>query len=824
MHTTQKHLYMALLGFLLLTISCTAVPTQEAPKEAGSDDAPIELLQKKADEWQIVRELGKITSPMDDPLVPSYNVPAFTFARNGKVVWFNETYDRYVEVSSAVELTNALATAKPGDFIHLLDGVYQGNFVVDRSGRADKGIAMYGTRSAVLESPDMKSGYGLYLAVDYWTLFGFSIRKAGKGLVMDRASYNTVNGIEIYQIGEEGLHLRNFSSHNLIEKMWIHDVGLSNPQFGEGIYIGSAVSNWPVYTNNEPDRSDNNRIVGNLLGPNLAAEGIDVKEGTTGGVIRNNSFLTDHNLTADSWIDIKGNDYAVSHNLGAYETGSKFRVAVDVLHEVDNWGNNNSISDNQAFLMDELTPAPFFATERVEDGTTESTYLILVARLMPYTLSELAAYFPDSFQPVGAGTLLLREGILVGQNASLQITADDAVRVHMLSSPERYVSIVGYLSQITIRGLPDQKLDFASWDPIKKTPDSERSDGRAYIFAAGSRMDIDNASFSDLGYEEGTVSGVAWKSLRTNGETVMGRGDVTNSSFMRNYFGAYTFEAIEMRWIGNVFADNVKYGFDPHDFSNYFQTENNIARNNGSHGIIFSRGCSYNVIRGNESFDNAGHGIMLDDGKFLPDGDNERHHVVVPSNYNVIEDNFIMNNKDGIVLEGGEGNIVRNNTIISSQRYGLRFTDKVTDTLVINNTAANSGEIGLFIYEHSGNNEFRQNTIDQSPIGIVFQDTLQTTFIANTVKNIQGSAIVLRGDLPAFVIEDNTFSGSGPEPIRTEDMTGLDVEKLRKNNDFRRWRSPAPPILFFMALSVWLTIFIPPIFATLIRKIKPSRH
>ena len=394
----------------------------------------------------------------------------------------------------------------------------------------------------------------------------------------------------------------------------------------------------------------------------------------------------------------------------------------------------------------------------------------------------------------------------------------------LLSSPEHYVSIVGYLSHISISGSPNQTLDFESWDPIKAIPDLERSDGRAYILAVGSRMDIDNAAFSDLGYEEGTVSGVAWKSLRINDETTVGRGDVTNSQFVRNYFGAYTFETIEMRWIGNVFADNIGYGFDPHDFSNYFQFENNIARNNGSHGIIFSRGCSYNVIRGNQSFGNAGHGIMLDDGKVIPDGDNPRYFVPVPSNYNIIEDNLVMNNLDGIVLEGGAGNIVRNNVITGLHRYGLRFKDNVTDTLVIGNTIENSERFSLFIYNHSSGNVFRNNTIGYSSDGIVFQDAPQNTFTANTVSNIKGSAIILKGDVSASVIDNNTISGSGPKPIRTEHMTGLDVEKLRKSNDFSHWRTPAPAILLPLSLSVWLAIFIPPIFMTLRRKRKPSQH
>jgi hypothetical protein len=63
------------------------------------------------------------------------------------------------------------------------------------------------------------------------------------------------------------------------------------PGYGEGVYIGSAVSNWPCYGNTDgADRGHRVQVVGNHLGPNIAAELIDVKEGTTGGLISGNTF------------------------------------------------------------------------------------------------------------------------------------------------------------------------------------------------------------------------------------------------------------------------------------------------------------------------------------------------------------------------------------------------------------------------------------------------------------------------------------------------------------------------------------------------------
>ncbi|MEZ4865383.1 MAG: right-handed parallel beta-helix repeat-containing protein [Caldilineaceae bacterium] len=807
------------LGLSLTTGRARATTTQEEGTPAA--DRAF-LLEQKANEWQIVRELGLLTAAPDTQFLPTYDTLPFTVKADGKVSVEDVTYDRYVEVSSAAELTRALAKAEAGDFIHLLDGLYPDNFAIERSGLTDKPIALYGSRQAVLDGQSLESGYGLHLMADHWLLMGFTIRNAAKGLMTDGANHNLIRGLELYQIGDEALHLRTFSSHNRIEKLWIHDTGLVNPVYGEGVYIGSAVSNWPTYTEDKPDRSDNNLVIGNVLGPHLTAEGVDLKEGTTGGAVQNNTFLTDDKLMADSWIDIKGNDYTVSRNLGAYYTGSKFRMAVDLQQPAVGWGQNNAVYENQAFGIHDTTPKPFFvtttsATEQVRKSFTKSAYLILPARPLPYTLSEIAAYFPASVQSLGPATLFLQENILVGRNAALQITTDDAARVRMLSTPERFVTINSVLGQITIKGAPELRLDFEAWDAVNAQPDLTREDGRSYILAVGSRMDIDYAGFFDLGYEEGTVSGVAWKSLAIDGGSVLGRGDVSHSHFIRNYFGAYTFEAVEMHWIANTFANNIKYGFDPHDFSNYFLTEDNLAYGNGSHGIIFSRGCDYNILRRNKSYDNVGHGIMIDDGKVIPDGDNVRYLAAVPSNHNVIEDNFIANNQDGIVLEGGASNVIRNNLIMGPHRYGVRLKDDVRDTVVVSNTIEHSDRLAIFVYNHSTNNRFQHNTITTTPGGVGLQDAPGNTIIDNRMNNIRGAALVLKGDLSNSVIANNTFVGSGSQPLRTEAARGVDLEAVRKANDLSQWRHQLPTIVPTMVLGSWSLIFFVPIFMTLRR-------
>ena len=62
----------------------------------------------------------------------------------------------------------------------------------------------------------------------------------------------------------------------------ISDTGLRRDKFGEGVYVGSAQSNWCKHSDCEPDESDRNVVEGNTIF-DTGAESVDLKEGTTGG-------------------------------------------------------------------------------------------------------------------------------------------------------------------------------------------------------------------------------------------------------------------------------------------------------------------------------------------------------------------------------------------------------------------------------------------------------------------------------------------------------------------------------------------------------------
>lgn len=255
-----------------------------------------------------------------------------------------------LDVADAAGLTSALAAAQPGTLIRLAPGSYRGNFVATASGTAAAPIVLCGPRSAVLDGVAPGTGYTLHLLrSNYWILSGFSVVHAKDGVMLDRSSHNLITGLLIHDTGQTGISLRTFSSHNSVTYNQIHDTGRVDPGYGEGLYIGTAVSNWQTVTGSatRPDRSNGTRVRYNTFGPNIAAESIDIKEGTTGGRILDNHFdgagMSGANY-ADSWIDVQGNGYLISGNSGVNALRDAFQVHV----QLPGWGRNNVFADNLA--------------------------------------------------------------------------------------------------------------------------------------------------------------------------------------------------------------------------------------------------------------------------------------------------------------------------------------------------------------------------------------------------------------------------------------------------------------------------------------------
>lgn len=256
---------------------------------------------------------------------------------------------RVVNVANASELALALKKPMPGDLIRMADGTYTGNFLATVSGTADRRITLCGSRNAVIQTGSTSTlGFALTIRANYWVLVGFTVTNAQQGVAVDGGNHNHVIGLAVHGTGQEAIQLYKFSSYNIVQNNRIYNTGLWNPEWGEGVYVGSPWDQWPANSGNQPDASNYNEILNNHFGPDVRAEHVDVKEGTTGGVIEGNQFdgqgIVQSQVWVDSWVEVKGNGWTVRGNTGSVSPQDGFQA----YSVIGGWGHNNVFESNVA--------------------------------------------------------------------------------------------------------------------------------------------------------------------------------------------------------------------------------------------------------------------------------------------------------------------------------------------------------------------------------------------------------------------------------------------------------------------------------------------
>lgn len=283
-------------------------------------------------------------------LVPVYTTSAVTKEK--------EIVLRIVYCSSADEIQSALRDARAGDKIIIKEGSYigkwmeSGYFSSNGEGTKEHPITIESenpNNPSKLVGLRSSSGYALYLTGDYWRVNNLKITNAQKGIMIDNGNYNIISDCQVYDVEQEGIHLRDGSSNNIIKDTKVYNTGTVRADFGEGIYVGSDKGKW----NEFKKECDNNIITNCEIGPNVRAEHLDIKEGTTGTTVKECIFkgegIAGKNY-ADSFIDVKGNKTVVKNNIGYRNNNSIIVDAFQIHVQVDGWGLDNEFYDNDLFL------------------------------------------------------------------------------------------------------------------------------------------------------------------------------------------------------------------------------------------------------------------------------------------------------------------------------------------------------------------------------------------------------------------------------------------------------------------------------------------
>ncbi|MBW3573531.1 MAG: right-handed parallel beta-helix repeat-containing protein [Actinobacteria bacterium] len=314
--------------------------------------------------------------------------------------------------------------------------------------------------------------------------------------------------------------------------------------------------------------------------------------------------------------------------------------------------------------------------------------LALPASAGPIPFERLARVVNDPawIDEVEPGVFEVATAIVQEAGTSMVFAAPGVRLVRLLDRPDVFLGGRGATARF-------EGVSVTSWNTERGGPDEELSDGRPFVlYDLGGRLDIVDSEMSYLGSDRsGGAYGVSW---RQDGIT----GSAINSDFHHNLFGVFTYDAADIVFRGNLFRDNLAYGFDPHDYSTRLVIEDNEAYGNGNHGFIVSRFVVDSVFRNNHAHDNDGSGIVLD----------------FESNRNRVENNLVEDNAgDGIVVLGSADNVVVDN-VIRRNRVGVRVNNLASSGNTISANRMEGNHTGLQAYGGASDLQITGNTIVDS--------------------------------------------------------------------------------------------------------------
>ena len=247
-----------------------------------------------------------------------------------------------VTVTTAKELMTAAAQAQPGTVIKMAPGTYNAQINMTVNGTASNPIWVCGPRTAVVNVGSIQNNHGIQISnSSNLVVAGMTVTNSLKGISVIRSKNVTIADTLVDNIGYEGIHLRAFTTDSTVVGNTIRNTGKRDPFYGEGIYIGTSDNNWCAQTDCLPDRTDRTLLMANNISL-TGAQPIEVKEGTSNGIIRDNIIDGAAMPRSDEWVKVKGNDWHIYNNQGKNSTLHGFSVNGSVA----GWGLRNVFYGN----------------------------------------------------------------------------------------------------------------------------------------------------------------------------------------------------------------------------------------------------------------------------------------------------------------------------------------------------------------------------------------------------------------------------------------------------------------------------------------------
>jgi len=354
-----KSIFFILFLSVFLFSACTTNSAENSINKTTTTSTVSNIPTWVATDATQVSEDGVLNTIYCDSLSSIYNALSNAVAGD-KIVIAPGTYQGYSTESSNYTTNSGTSTAC---FVITASGTKSNPIIITTQSSSDTVILKGEGQGYWPDDTSNQYPYVFYITGDYVTIQNIQLTNGSKALILDNSNYSVVNNIEVYDIGDEGIHIRDGSTNVTVENCYVHDTGTVRSKYGEGIYVGSDYKKWTDEGGKYVKECDYAQILNNYIGPNVTAEHIDYKEGASYLTVSGNIFdakgMCDTANGGTSFMDLKGNNAKIYANTGYQNNNSNEYVknAFEIHDKYEGWGNNNSIYNNTVYFCDDNTSA-----------------------------------------------------------------------------------------------------------------------------------------------------------------------------------------------------------------------------------------------------------------------------------------------------------------------------------------------------------------------------------------------------------------------------------------------------------------------------------
>lgn len=265
---------------------------------------------------------------------------------------FKATQAGVVVVNPGEDLNSIINSAKGGDTILVKPGTYAQVSLSGKNFSEQKPLIVRadGSGTVIIKGDTIRKASALEINKCSYIIFeGLKFTNAMWGIYVKNSEHILIRNNEIYDTGQEGCHVGRSSKYVDIIGNKIHNTGLFNSKWAEGVYVGSG----SYGGSNFPDNCEYIWIEGNHIYETGNAEGINVKGECFHVTVRNNKIHDIHPGTIVQYnqaaITVEGCENSIKNNYRLSENR-------------DVWVENNSIENVSGGYLDWNNGIMFFGT------------------------------------------------------------------------------------------------------------------------------------------------------------------------------------------------------------------------------------------------------------------------------------------------------------------------------------------------------------------------------------------------------------------------------------------------------------------------------